>query len=572
MANLLYNGVSLPDVRSFWDPENTYYTKVAVLKHISEETYRAIKASNYKEKQIHTLGNGTTFCTGSIVLYDLTDGAWVTNKAYPSGVSITDYLPIWANFNIYTEGYESIYLGPSDPIDPAAPVTGITLNQPAVTLNRGESFQFEATVTGSGYFDPAVTYTVSGNDPNGGTTLNSEGTLKIGANEYAARITVTAASVHDPSVSVTATVTVADHISKLTVGTQSEAALTWNASDGYLATAPFGDDMTFCKLFDDVLTYDTLLPGTIFVKAGSIEVDVPMAEEGVLVEEDGLLIVGEMLVVVPEEAAPAMGLPSGGTWAMGDMAAFGYEFLSLTYPVSNVADTTATVNFTCKNLLSAEQVYRIQAWCYPKGMDYWTAPATWESEPFPGPAYSESVTFPNLFPGTEYEVYAVICGPDGPTEHSATAAFITQGTPVNTVQASVFCNQVTESGFTVWLIAKGLDSSTQYTAEFAVFREDTSGVLEEVVTFTGDEGIQYCAFKGLRPNTAYVAAVNLYPTGGESVFYGECAVTTAASEKDDSIFAGADNDFAARARAFAGTGTAQAVSVWLGVDGAAQPL
>lgn len=94
------------------------------------------------------------------------------------------------------------------------------------------------------------------------------------------------------------------------------------------------------------------------------------------------------------------------------------------------------------------------------------------------------------------------------------------------VEGTVFCNSITDTSAMAWLTIKGLDSNTEYTAEFAVYRNDATGVLEEVLTFTGSDNIQYCEFTGLLPETDYVLAVNVYPTHGESVYFGECEFTT----------------------------------------------
>lgn len=185
--------------------------------------------------------------------------------------------------------------------------------------------------------------------------------------------------------------------------------------------------------------------------------------------------------------------------------------------------------FVCTGLTSTEKVYQVKAWCYPAGMDYWTAPATWESVLFAGTYYSVFAPFTDLLPGTEYEVYAVIYANDVATEHNAATTFTTVASEEETVQAIVLCNDVTSSGFTARLFVEGLDSGTEYTAEFAVYRNDASGVIYKDVTFTGEEGFKVysCAFDGLLPNTTYVVAVDLYPTDtGVIVAHCEREVTT----------------------------------------------
>lgn len=211
----------------------------------------------------------------------------------------------------------------------------------------------------------------------------------------------------------------------------------------------------------------------------------------------------------------------------------GTVFLHASEPSAYGAD------FTCSDLLSTETVYQVKAWCYPKGMDYWTAPVTWESGLFAGTEQTVSATFPNLLPGTEYEVYACIYADGKATEHNAHTTFTTAASEEETPQAVVLCNQVTENSFTAWLLATGLDSSKEYTAVFEAFENDVTSTGHKTLTFSDSVASQSCAFTGLKPNTDYVVYVDLYLTdGGERVFTGECAVTTLEGE----IVSGYDRD------------------------------
>lgn len=108
-------------------------------------------------------------------------------------------------------------------------------------------------------------------------------------------------------------------------------------------------------------------------------------------------------------------------------------FVLLAYPASSggsVTDTTATVNFSCTDLLYTDSVYRIKAWVYKvaDGLDVTLAP-TWTSDLFAGPSRSESHTFTGLTPATEYGIYAVIEEDGMETENTAQAGFTTTGEP-----------------------------------------------------------------------------------------------------------------------------------------------
>ena len=86
----------------------------------------------------------------------------------------------------------------------APTVTNITISPAAVTVDKGQSASFQATVTTTGFAPMAVNWSISSEL----STIDNSGNLKVSANETASSITVTATSVFNPSVSGTATVTV----------------------------------------------------------------------------------------------------------------------------------------------------------------------------------------------------------------------------------------------------------------------------------------------------------------------------------------------------------------------------
>lgn len=206
------------------------------------------------------------------------------------------------------------------------------------------------------------------------------------------------------------------------------------------------------------------------------------------------------------------------------------------YPASSggVTDTTATVNFSCKDLLYTDSVYRIKAWVYKvaDGLDVALTP-TWTSDLFAGPSHSESHTFTGLTPATEYGIYAVIWSEtDGAaTEHNATATFTTlEGeAPTGTIQFGAV--NITGTGFTAVIEASGLDDATAYTAEIVVYNTATSAVAAEAVrSFTGNYTMAI-DFAGLTPETDYTVAVDVYPTDtGKVVARGEFPVATGQEE------------------------------------------
>jgi hypothetical protein len=86
-------------------------------------------------------------------------------------------------------------------------ITGVTVSPPSPSVAQGRTQVFSAVVTGSVTPPQAVKWTITGNS-DAGTTIAADGTLTVALNESASTLTVTAASVADPSQDDTATVTV----------------------------------------------------------------------------------------------------------------------------------------------------------------------------------------------------------------------------------------------------------------------------------------------------------------------------------------------------------------------------
>ena len=89
---------------------------------------------------------------------------------------------------------------------PSPTVTSVTVNPTDATVLKGATQAFTATVTGNNNPPQTVTWTVTGGVS--GTSIATNGTLTVAANETAATLTVKAASTIDTTKSATATVTV----------------------------------------------------------------------------------------------------------------------------------------------------------------------------------------------------------------------------------------------------------------------------------------------------------------------------------------------------------------------------
>lgn len=110
-----------------------------------------------------------------------------------------------------THGFSPFMVGfaktSTTPPTPAVTITGVTVTPATATVNKGATQQFTAAVSGTGNYNTAVTWSISGHTSSK-TSINANGLLTIGSNETAASITVKATAVGDATKYATATVTV----------------------------------------------------------------------------------------------------------------------------------------------------------------------------------------------------------------------------------------------------------------------------------------------------------------------------------------------------------------------------
>jgi len=95
---------------------------------------------------------------------------------------------------------------PLSPTTPNSRVTSVIVNPTTISIAKGYTFQFNATVNGYNNPPQSVNWTVSGGTNS--TNINSTGLLSIDDNEIATTLSVKATSATDPTKSETATVTV----------------------------------------------------------------------------------------------------------------------------------------------------------------------------------------------------------------------------------------------------------------------------------------------------------------------------------------------------------------------------
>ena len=136
--------------------------------------------------------NGT-FVTAANGVYTYTVGAQPTTTRTVGGESV---VAVGANIQA------SFASGGTTPT-----ITGVTVTPATATVQQGNTRQFSASVTGTGDFSQAVTWTVEG-AVSAGTTISTTGLLTVGADETATTLTVRATSNGDNTKSGTAAVTV----------------------------------------------------------------------------------------------------------------------------------------------------------------------------------------------------------------------------------------------------------------------------------------------------------------------------------------------------------------------------
>lgn len=126
--------------------------------------------------------------------------------------------------------------------EPAPTIMGVSISPETVNLRKSGKQQFTANVSGTGAYNDAVTWTMTGHDSH--STLSNTGYLKLTNYENIGNvITVTATSVANPSIKGTATVTIVNPtitnvvISPKTVtlqkGTTQEFTATVTGSEGF---------------------------------------------------------------------------------------------------------------------------------------------------------------------------------------------------------------------------------------------------------------------------------------------------------------------------------------------------
>lgn len=131
------------------------------------------------------------------------DGTRATTFYNPETLKANHWLHAWKIFS--TSPFEQACVFTKD-VTPA--VSAVAVSPSSATVQKGQSLQFDATVTAVGFANKAVTWKVDDTSSADHVSIDANGELKVGTGTSVESITVTATSVFNTSVTGTATITV----------------------------------------------------------------------------------------------------------------------------------------------------------------------------------------------------------------------------------------------------------------------------------------------------------------------------------------------------------------------------
>lgn len=142
------------------------------------------------------------------------DGSWFqiydnmdqfTNKFNEQGLYWNYWYHVWKTFSISPFANAVVFVNDSNTIA----VTSIAVSPDTVSTSKGQNEQFVAIVQTNGFASRAVVWSVDATAAEAGVTITQQGIVTIPADADVTEITVTATSVYTPTVSDTATITIA---------------------------------------------------------------------------------------------------------------------------------------------------------------------------------------------------------------------------------------------------------------------------------------------------------------------------------------------------------------------------
>lgn len=133
---------------------------------------------------------------------DNASGEKYTEFYNPTTLENHHFMHVWKVFS--TSPFENATVFES--VEPG--VTAVAVSPSTASVTPGQTLQFSAAVTASGFANKAVLWSVDDTAAAAGVTISASGLLTVPADYSGSGITVTATSIYDSTVSGTATVTV----------------------------------------------------------------------------------------------------------------------------------------------------------------------------------------------------------------------------------------------------------------------------------------------------------------------------------------------------------------------------
>ena len=559
MANWSYDGVILPDFPTDFGAYTDQYGYRAIVWEEKRQRWFALASGSpfvVQRGRDNLLGLFATNYHGQY--YHPVDGtAWIfVGNHYGSGDMLYfgdehGYKMVWANHDIINKVDNSVFWTVSDPVSPGSVITRLEVNAEELRLNRGDSVQITAKVTGTGIYSSRLNWTLSRNDANGGTTLTQDGLLTVGETEYSSVFTVTVASRQDPSVRKTITVTVADYRSKLRLGIVTDL---YDFNGTVLAEFPadFG-------VYSDSYTYRAI------VWEEKRQRWYALASSGKFVVQRGR---DNLLGLFATDYHGQQYYPLDGTaWIFvgnhynsGDMLYFGdengYQMVWANHDIINKVDNSVFfeksnpvrlctpvttpdgivyqvigsavwLDGTCVHLNTTDPVYTIRVWLYRMEDGLSTAlPPTWISDVFSGPDWSQRLSFPRLEPYTQYGIHAVIFVEDEATDHFWDGTFTTAETlGIDFTLTRLYVENPehtdTTADFDIGWVNLPMVASPNHVQYFisADLSDGTNQTTYLCSSTAPEDGVHWFSFDDLIPGKKYTMTARLlYNTTGE--FFG----------------------------------------------------
>lgn len=129
----------------------------------------------------------------------------IENIRNPSGLYTNAFHHVWRKYAVCPFAPAAVFASGS------AAVTGLTVTPATINTVKGGSVQFSAAVAGTGFFDHAVTWTITGANSDD-TVIDAAGNLYVASDETATAITATATSNADNTVSASGVATIYDNL------------------------------------------------------------------------------------------------------------------------------------------------------------------------------------------------------------------------------------------------------------------------------------------------------------------------------------------------------------------------